>query len=87
MVTLVKWKAMMDTGQDPREGTFPSLGLIVDSWLLAVTNSITFHVFLSTASREFVVVRGGTIMHSYSYKISLVRYLKIFSKKELKSSL
>ena len=63
MVTLVNWKAMMYTGQDPREGTFPSLGLIVVSWLLAVTNSITFHVFLSTASREFVVVRGCTIMH------------------------
>ena len=34
---------MMDAGRDPRGGTCPSLGLIV-SWLLAVTNSMTFHV-------------------------------------------
>ena len=35
--------AMMDTGWDPREGILPSLGFIV-SWLLAVTNSITFQI-------------------------------------------
>ena len=52
---------MVDSRQDPREGIFPSLRLIVN-WLLAVTNSITFHVFISTASKEFVVVRGYTIM-------------------------
>ena len=33
---------------------FPSLALIV-SWLLAMINSITFHVFMSTASRESVL--------------------------------
>ena len=33
---------MRDSGQDPREGIFPPLGLIV-SWLLAKTNNITFH--------------------------------------------
>ena len=63
--TLVKhksWKMMMDVGRNPREGIFPSLGLIV-SWLLAVTNIITFHVFISTASREFIVIRGYTITH------------------------
>ena len=32
---------MMDSGLDPREGIFPSLGLTV-SWLLAVTKSQTF---------------------------------------------
>ena len=48
VATLVKhksWKAMMDSGGDPREGLFPSLGLIV-SWFLAVTkkhNSIHKH--------------------------------------------
>ena len=46
---------MMDTGRDPREGILPSSELIV-SWLLAVTNSITIHVFISTASRDFIVV-------------------------------
>ena len=45
----------MDTGRDPREGIFPSSELIV-SWLLAVTNSTTIHVFISTASRDFIVV-------------------------------
>ena len=34
-------KAMMDSGQDPREGLFPSLGLIV-SCLLAVAHSQTY---------------------------------------------
>ena len=46
---------MMDTGRDPKEGILTSSELIV-SWLLAVTNSITIHVFISTASRDFVVV-------------------------------
>ena len=64
LVTLVKfksWKVMMDAHRDLQEGIFSSLGLIV-SWLLAVTNSITFHVFISTG-REFVLVRGCNIMH------------------------
>ena len=52
----------MDVGRDPREDIFPSLGLIVSS-LLAVTNSITFCVFISTASMKFVVVRSSTIVH------------------------
>ena len=52
---------MMDSDRDPREGSFPSLGLIV-SWLLAVTDSITFHVYYIPASREFVVVMSCAIM-------------------------
>ena len=35
---------MMDAGWNPGEGISPSLGLIA-SWLLAVTNSITLHVY------------------------------------------
>ena len=35
----------MNTGQDPREGLFISLGLIV-TWLLAVTYSITLHTYI-----------------------------------------
>ena len=34
----------MDVGQDPREGIFPSLGLII-SWLLAVAYGIAVHVY------------------------------------------
>ena len=49
--------SMMDTGRDPgKDIFFPSLGLIV-SWLLTVTKRITFHVFKSTARREFVVAQ------------------------------
>ena len=48
---------MIDTGRDPREGIVPTSELIV-SWLLAVTNSTTSHVFISTVSRDFIVVSG-----------------------------
>ena len=47
VATLVKcksWKAMMDSGKDPKESILPFLWLIVN-WLLAVTNSIIFHDF------------------------------------------
>ena len=40
VVSVRSWKAMMDAGQDPREGIFPSSGLIV-SRLLAMVNRIT----------------------------------------------
>ena len=52
-------QTVMDLGRDPGKGTSPSLELIV-SWLLAVNNSITFDVTISTARREFVVARGCT---------------------------
>ena len=52
-----RWKKCLlwdpnHVGQDPREGIFLYLGLIV-SWLLAVTYSITFHVYIimSTVSK------------------------------------
>ena len=51
-----------DAHRDPKESIFPLVWLIV-SWLLAVTNSVTFHVFISTDSREFVLVRGYNSMH------------------------
>ena len=52
-------QTVMDLGRGPGKGTSPSLELIV-SWLVAVTNSITINVIISTARREFVVVRGCT---------------------------
>ena len=55
---------MMDTGWDPREGIFDIyiyIGLIV-SWLLTMAYSIIhFMYILSTASREFVVVRAALL--------------------------
>ena len=48
---------MIDSGRDPAEGCLPSLGSIF-SWLLAVTNYIT------TASREFAILRGW--VHQFS---------------------
>ena len=53
----------MDAGWDPCEGIFPSIGLIV-SWLLAVAYKHYISCILSIASREFVAVRGCTIMCS-----------------------
>ena len=63
MAALVKcksWKAMMHAGRDSREGSCLSLGLIV-SWLLA-GGCVVKTMSLSTASREFGVVRGCTIV-------------------------
>ena len=57
---------------------FWSLGLIVSWLLLAVTNSITFHVFISTASGEFVAIRGCTIMHLFIRIKVLTKYIKVY---------
>ena len=61
------WKAMMDSGRDPREGIFQSLGLIV-SWLLAVAHSQNqkqwLHRFMA-ASFSLDVLQ--TLNHSYFY--------------------
>ena len=36
------WKALLEAGRNPREGVFPTLGLI-DSWLLAVAYRISVY--------------------------------------------
>ena len=53
----------MDAGQGPIEGIFLALELIV-SWLLAVSyTALHFMHIISTTSREFVAIRGCTIVH------------------------
>ena len=56
MATLVNcksWKAMMDAGQDPSKGTFFIFRVDSYMWLHRYKPCI-----LSTASREFGIVRG-----------------------------
>ena len=63
------WKAMMDSGQDPREGFFSIFRLIV-SWLLAVPKKHNIScICIHSQHWEFVVVRGCTIMHMENFNI------------------
>ena len=62
---------MMDSGGDPREGIFPSLGLIV-SWLLAVTHSHNLnniHLFLTSfkKAKQLAAQCSDAFMANISY--------------------
>ena len=56
---------MMDMGRNPGEGILPTSELIF-IWLLAVTYSTTIRVLISTASRDFIVLSGSSMVNMYT---------------------
>ena len=82
---------MMDAGQDPKKGIFPSLGLIV-SWLLVVTNSITFPIIFIQAmilnlSHSYLSSTAVLLDNAYFAALQTPTCLFVFKTKLLKHQL